>query len=246
VASRVASGGPVGYLLPVTTGRPDRETTGGDAAKALRRTLVVAVLTLAATASRGFEQARDTGCQSVDRPLSGLPEPPVCRPGPVPKRPKAYPAGEPVASRRGLDPPLLTLFNVRNREALTIFPQQLPSERLLAWFFRCRGFGEPGHLDRRLLEAALAAAAELRTNRVEIVSAYRSPKFNDALAKKARRVADESRHTRGQALDLRLEGVPAGQLGNWFWEHFDGGVGTYPRDDFVHIDVGAKRRWRGL
>ncbi|HUT78029.1 MAG TPA: DUF882 domain-containing protein [Polyangia bacterium] len=230
----------------MTTGWLEKQTAGATVAKALGRSLAVSLLTLTATGARGFDQAPDSGCQSAFRPLAGLLEPPVCHPGPVPKRPKTYPAGEPAASRRGLESPLVTLFDVHRRETLTIFPGRLPGEGLLAGFFRCRGFGEPGHLDPRLLEAALAAAAELRANRVEIVSAYRSPKFNDALSKKARRVAGESRHTRGQALDLRLEGVTAAHLGNWFWEHFDGGVGTYPRDDFVHLDVGPKRRWRGL
>jgi hypothetical protein len=232
--------------LPVTTGRLEQGTIRAGVAKALGRALALAFLTLAAAGARSSEQGSATDCRSVDRPLAGLPGLPVCRPGPVQKLPKAYPTGEPAASRRGLELPVATLFSVHSREALTIFPGRLPSEERLAGFFRCRGFGEPGRLDPRLLEAALAAAAELGANRVEVVSAYRSPKFNDALSKKGRRVATESRHTQSQALDLRLEGVPATRLGNWFWEHFEGGVGVYPRDDFVHIDVGPKRRWHGI
>ncbi len=210
------------------------------------RAVALVLLALAATGAAGADENADEGCQSLARPTVGLPEQPVCRPGPVPKLPKNYPPGAPAPTRRGLDQPVATLFNVHSREALTVFPGRLPDEGRLAELFRCRGFGEPGHLDPRLIESALAAAADLGATRVEIISAYRSPKFNDALAKKARRVAAESRHTRGQALDLRLEGIPATRLAAWFWEHFEGGVGTYVGDDFVHIDVGPKRRWRGL
>lgn len=182
--------------------------------------------------------------QTIDHPLIRPPELPVSRPGAIAAvKHKSYPAGEPAAGRPGPDPPAATLFNVHSREALTIFPGVPPDEQVLARFFRCRGFGDPGHLDPRLVEAIIAAAEGLGAARVEILSAYRSPKFNDMLAKKARRVAAESRHTTGQAVDLRLAGIPAGRLGAWFREHFDGGVGTYPRSDFVHIDVGPKRRW---
>ena len=238
-----ASPVPVGYLWSMCRGRAGCPETRAAAAGA-GPLAALATLVLA-----GAVPAEDRAppCQSIDHPLAMLPELPVSRPGaaPILKHDKSYPAGEPAASRRGLDPPAATLFNVHSREALTIFPGNLPDGMVLAGFFRCRGFGDPGHLDPRLLEAALTAAADLGTDRVEVVSAYRSSKFNDMLSKKARRVAGESRHIKGQALDLRLAGIPARRLGAWFWEHFDGGVGTYPGDDFVHIDVGPKRRWRG-
>jgi hypothetical protein len=216
------------------------------AALALTSALAVPIPASGTVADGGRSSPGRPPCLTPARVPLALPEFPVCRPGPAPKPPKSYPAGQPAPKRRGLELPAATLFDVHRREALTVFPGAPPDEGVLARFFRCRGFGEPGHLDPRLLEAALGAAAEFRSARIEIVSAYRSPKFNDALGKKARRVAGESRHTRGQALDLRLAGVPAAKLGAWFREHFDGGVGTYPKDGFVHIDVGPKRRWQGL
>jgi uncharacterized protein YcbK (DUF882 family) len=65
------------------------------------------------------------------------------------------------------------------------------------------------------------------------------------LAKKGRRVASESKHTEGRAVDFSLEEISAIDLGKWLWAHFDGGVGIYPDDGFVHIDTGGKRKWWG-
>jgi uncharacterized protein YcbK (DUF882 family) len=159
--------------------------------------------------------------------------------------PKTYPAWQRTARREGLNPVLTTLFNVHTREALPIFRNARPNPEAIGELFRCRGFAERAEIDPRLVEAIIAAAEEFEAPRVRVISAYRSPKFNDALAKKGRRVAAESRHTRGEAIDFGLSTVEATVLGKWLWERFEGGVGTYAADDFVHIDVGPKRRWDG-
>ncbi|MFO8072783.1 MAG: DUF882 domain-containing protein [Polyangia bacterium] len=208
--------------------------------------VMLLVVALSATLLRAEAEATEAetegDCFSYDDPLQEL-RLPISRPGPRPKAPKSYPPGAPVARRRGLDPPLTTLFNIHEREALPVFRDRRVPEPVLAELFRCRGFGEPGHLDPRLVEMVLDAAEEFEAPRVEIISAYRSPKFNDALAKKGRGVAPESRHTRGEAIDFRLEGTGACEVGRWLWENRDCGVGVYAADDFVHADVGPKRRW---
>jgi hypothetical protein len=159
--------------------------------------------------------------------------------------PKIHPGHWPPARRFGLDRLITTLYSQHAREALPVFEGRPPPPEVLRRFFRCRGFGTAVDLDPRLLEAVLAAAREFEVPRIVIISAYRSTKFNDALAKKGRRVAAESRHTSGEALDFSIPDVPATAIGAWAWERFDGGVGTYAADGFVHIDVGAKRRWNG-
>lgn len=84
--------------------------------------------------------------------------------------------------------------------------------------------------------------------RIDIVSGYRSPKRNEMMRKKGRHVASHSQHTRGQAVDFRVEGldVPAmvKEIEAAKWK---GGLGRYDQkhDRFVHIDVGPDRRWRG-
>ena len=88
-------------------------------------------------------------------------------------------------------------------------------------------------------------AEHFKAPRVEIISAFRSEKFNDALSKKGRNVADESRHTKGEAIDFKIPGTKVRQVSAWLWEHFVGGLGTYDRDGFIHIDVGPKRKWWG-
>ncbi len=178
--------------------------------------------------------------------LSRALEQPECRPGPPPpKIDKPLDCAGRATRSRGALELATTLFNVHTREALPILADRAPAPGLLARFFRDRGFGLTRDLDPRLLETALAAAAEFEAPRVEVISAYRSPKLNETLAKKGRKVAAESRHTQGQALDFRVVGTRARRVGEWIWARFEGGVGIYDRDDFVHIDVGPKRRWSG-
>jgi hypothetical protein len=168
-----------------------------------------------------------------------------CRAVQEAKTEKTYPALDGPARRQGRAEIATTLFSVHSKEALPILAGRTPSPELLSFFFRCRGFGYRHALDPRLLDAVLAAAAEFRAPRVEIVSAYRSPKMNETLAKKGRRVASESRHMAGEALDFRLPTAKARRVAEWLWRRFEGGLGIYDRDDFVHIDVGPKRRWAG-
>lgn len=151
----------------------------------------------------------------------------------------------PVARRRGLQPVLTTLFSIHSKEAIIVLKHRRPPQWVLNHFFRCRGFAKEQSLDGRLIDGILAAAEHFRAPRVEIISAFRSSKFNDTLSKKGRNVSKESKHTRGEAIDFFIPDVQPTDLGEWLWEQFDGGVGTYAMDGFVHIDVGPKRRWFG-
>ena len=173
------------------------------------------------------------------------PEPPVTRVEREAKYDKTYDSGSQASKRIGLHRVTATLFNVHSKEALPVLDGRIPPQKALDYFFRCRGFGTMHPLDDQLLETALAAASHFKSPRIEIISAYRSPKFNDALAKKGRHVAAESKHTRGEALDFRLATADAAKIGVWLFANFEGGVGTYTVNNFVHIDTGAKRRWRG-
>lgn len=216
---------------------------------ALRKKRWTLLATAAALVSAvGVGRAEETvdACRSVDDPVEELFfDDEQCEPRPQIKTDKTYPAMQGTVHRRGLNPILTTLYNVHSREAVPVFRNVAPDPDVIGELLRCRGFGVRAELDPRLLQTVLAAAEEFASPRVRIISAYRSPKFNDALAKKGRGVASESRHTRGEAIDFGLATVEAVQLGRWLWEHFDGGVGTYANNDFVHIDVGPKRRWSG-
>ena len=77
----------------------------------------------------------------------------------------------------------------------------------------------------------------------EIVSGYRSPRTNQALRSHSRSVAKNSYHMQGKAVDLRLPGVPLKVVRKAALDLHMGGVGYYPKSDFVHIDTGRVRRW---
>ncbi len=85
---------------------------------------------------------------------------------------------------------------------------------------------------------------QLRTDvPVEIISGYRSPKTNAMLAAQSDGVAKQSLHTKGIAADIRMSGVSLRRIQSAALLMRRGGVGFYPKSDFVHLDVGRVRRW---
>jgi uncharacterized protein YcbK (DUF882 family) len=78
---------------------------------------------------------------------------------------------------------------------------------------------------------------------VRILSGYRSPETNRLLRQEGLSPASNSQHLYGKAADIRIEGVRLGDLRRAALEQEAGGVGTYPRDGFVHVDVGPVRTW---
>jgi len=78
---------------------------------------------------------------------------------------------------------------------------------------------------------------------VEILSAFRSPTTNAWLASVSRGVANDSQHMNGNAMDIRMPGVPVFQIREVARSLGMGGVGFYPRMGFVHIDTGPVRYW---
>jgi uncharacterized protein YcbK (DUF882 family) len=77
-----------------------------------------------------------------------------------------------------------------------------------------------------------------------VISGYRSPTTNAHLkATRGGGVATRSLHMQGQAVDVRLPGVPLADLRDAAWSLQRGGVGYYPGSQFVHVDIGRVRRW---
>jgi uncharacterized protein YcbK (DUF882 family) len=76
-----------------------------------------------------------------------------------------------------------------------------------------------------------------------VVCGYRSPTTNARLARFDRGVAKHSYHIKGMAIDLRCEHRDLPQVREAALSLRAGGVGYYPRSNFVHVDVGPVRYW---
>ena len=77
----------------------------------------------------------------------------------------------------------------------------------------------------------------------EVISGYRSPVTNAKLRAAGHVVAEKSQHMEGHAIDVRLKDCPLARLRELALAAKRGGVGFYPRSNFVHIDTGRVRSW---
>lgn len=99
-------------------------------------------------------------------------------------------------------------------------------------------------IDPITLDQMAAISRKVNANRpFEIISGYRSPQSNRTLRNNSSGVAKNSYHMQGKAVDLRLPGVPLKVLRKAALDLRRGGVGYYPKSDFLHIDSGKVRSW---
>lgn len=80
---------------------------------------------------------------------------------------------------------------------------------------------------------------------IDIVCGYRTPWSNEFLRSRSRDtgVAKNSQHVQAKAIDIRVPGVRTRRLRDVALSLDAGGVGYYPRSEFVHVDVGPVRKW---
>ena len=106
--------------------------------------------------------------------------------------------------------------------------------------------GEERFIDPGLFDALNAISGKLETNQpFQIISGYRSPRTNAMLHARSKGVAENSQHTVGKAIDVRVPGVELRNLRNAALSLGAGGVGFYPVSNFVHVDTGRVRQWQG-
>jgi uncharacterized protein YcbK (DUF882 family) len=100
--------------------------------------------------------------------------------------------------------------------------------------------------DPRLMDLlhTLLARVGKPDGEIIILSGYRTQETNDMLRASHRTNAAEfSQHLYGRAIDIRITGVSAIRMRNAALTLKGGGVGYYPRGQFLHVDVGPVRHW---
>jgi len=139
----------------------------------------------------------------------------------------------------------LTFWNVHTKEVLPVGGSGEVDPEELSHFLRCRVTNDETEMANEPFRVAVEMARRFESERVHVISGFRSPKFNEMLRKKGHEVATRSRHLLGQALDFKVPEVGAAELAAAAGEIHVGGIGTYRTSGFIHVDVGPERRWNG-
>jgi uncharacterized protein YcbK (DUF882 family) len=112
-------------------------------------------------------------------------------------------------------------------------------------FLRDHYSGEVGVIDPRVYDLLHRVRRELGSaDPFEVISGYRCPSTNAWLRRsRGGGVARHSLHMEGRAIDVRLPAVALADLRDAARSLRGGGVGYYPREQFVHMDTGRIRSW---
>lgn len=112
-------------------------------------------------------------------------------------------------------------------------------------FLRDHYSGDVGVIDPHLFDLLHRVKTELGAKEpFQVISGYRCPLTNDKLRNsRGGGVATRSLHMDGKAIDIRIPGVPLAELRDAALSLRAGGVGYYPREQFVHVDTGRVRTW---
>ncbi len=110
--------------------------------------------------------------------------------------------------------------------------------------FRDHYSGQVKPIDTKLIDLLFDIKITLDSNEpFHIISGYRTRKTNSSISRHIKGVAKNSLHIQGKAVDVRLPGKRLKDLRRTAYELNVGGVGYYPKSNFVHLDVGRPRFW---
>lgn len=159
--------------------------------------------------------------------------------------PRAFASPASESARR------LTLKNLHTPEVLDVvyrrgehyLPEALAQVEVHLRDYRT---GDRHPIDPLLLDTLYEVAQSVGVDpEFSVISGYRSPQTNAMLHERSSGVASHSLHMEGRAIDVRLTRVDCADLAGKALDMRRGGVGYYRQSDFVHLDTGRFRTWRG-
>ncbi|AOF54138.1 hypothetical protein BKG91_01690 [Rodentibacter caecimuris] len=150
-------------------------------------------------------------------------------------------------------PRILALRNVNTGERLSgVFSSKggfsTSMLKKLDYFMRDKRTNQIHRMDPNLFLKLYRIQSNLglQTAEIQIICGYRSPATNAMRHRQSRGVASNSYHVKGQAVDFRIDGTSLVKIKQTAEKLNNGGVGFYPRSNFIHVDTGSVRTWRGV
>lgn len=144
----------------------------------------------------------------------------------------------------------LSVYNTHTRERLEVAYRDASGHYdpaaldAIDHVLRCHYTEQIAHIDRQVIEFVnLVDKALGGDHEIDIISGFRSAAYNEWLIEHGHGVAKHSLHLVGKAIDLRIRGVDLDVVRRTALRLERGGVGYYPRSDFVHLDSGRVRTW---
>ena len=134
----------------------------------------------------------------------------------------------------------ITFYNYHTGEILETNTKNLEK---INRFFHSRLEGEVHPINPKLIDLLDNIQDHFHADVIELISGYRSPTLNANLRREGYEVAEASQHIQGNAADIHLDEVTEEGLAAYVKSLKVGGVGYYPKNDFVHVDVGEVRYW---
>ena len=153
-----------------------------------------------------------------------------------------------VVSAASAETRTLRMYYTHTKESITVTFKKngkyVPSGlRKLNRFLRDFRRNEPTKMDPALFDLVWEVYKKSGSRKpIQVISGYRSPRTNNMLRRRGRKVAKNSMHTRGKALDFFMPDVKITKLQELGLKAHGGGVGYY-RGSFVHLDTGRVRHW---
>ncbi len=145
---------------------------------------------------------------------------------------------------------VLRFYNLHTEESITVTRNRGDSITQQAnWFMRDFRRGEAANMDPALFDLLGRLKTEIQRRHpgldveYQVVSSYRSTNTNEALRDAGGSQAEDSQHTHGKAIDIKVPGLSTTELRNIATCLNVGGVGFYAEDGFVHVDTGRVRYW---